>query len=337
MPNVAVVGATGAVGRTLLALFEERGFRCDRLALVASPRSAGTTLATVNGVLPVEDLERFDFTGIDVAFFSAGTPVSARHARRAAAAGAIVIDNTNAFRMDPDTPLVVPQVNGELVRERSRSGVIGNPNCTTIPLARALDAIGREYRVDKVIVSTYQAASGGGSTGMDELRDDAAGVLAGEARPRTNGRFPAPLAFNVVPHIDVMREDGYTLEEQKVRQELRKILGRPELAVSATCVRVPVLNGHSESVYVHGDRPFDRDRLVGLLRAGEELVVGEGADFPTPRFIADPNLVYAGRVRVDQDDPHGAWFWLVADNLRIGAALNAVQIAERIVAAPVYA
>lgn len=337
MLNVAIVGATGAVGRTLLALFAERGFACDRLSLVASARSAGSTLATPYGVLPVADLERFDFSGTDMAFFSAGTTVSRAHARRAASAGALVIDNTNAFRMDPAAPLVVPQVNGELLRERPPSGIIGNPNCTTIPLARALAAIGAGYHVDKVVVSTYQAASGGGVSGMDELRDDAARFLAGDTGPRAAGRFPAPLAFNVVPQIDVLREDGYTLEEHKIRQELRKILARPELAVSATCVRVPVLNGHSEAVYVRADRPFERAALVALLRAGEELTVGEDAAFPTPRFNPQPDFVHVGRVRIDQDDPHGAWFWLVSDNLRIGAALNALQIAERVLAARAYA
>ncbi|EYF05460.1 aspartate-semialdehyde dehydrogenase [Chondromyces apiculatus] len=333
--RIAVVGATGAVGETLLALFSERQLAFDALSLVASARSAGRTIVARGETYQVEALERFDFSGIDLAFFSAGSAVSLQWARAAAKQGALVIDNTSAFRMDPRTPLVVPQVNGDLLRRRPEDGIVANPNCATIPVVRALAPLDRRYGVRKIVVSTYQAASGAGLTGMEELRSGARASLSEERVEPSSGRFKVPLAFNVVPSIDVMQGSGFTLEEQKIVQESRKILGRDDLLVSATAVRVPVFNGHSEAVYFECEAPLDRAEIVEILRGAPEIVVhdGEGAaGFPTPRFLPDPDRVHVGRIRVVPDNPHAGWLWLVTDNLRIGAALNALQIAEMAIA-----
>jgi aspartate-semialdehyde dehydrogenase len=335
MLSVAVVGATGAVGEMLLALFSERQFAFDRLSLVASARSAGRSIAVRGERHRVHDLDGFDFSEVDIAFFSAGTAVSQRWARDAAKQGALVIDNTNAFRMEPRTPLVVPQVNGDLLRTRPEGGILANPNCATIPLVRALAPLDRHYGVRKVVVSTYQAASGAGLTGMEELRRGTRQSLSEDPAEPSGGRFKVPLAFNVVPSIDTVQESGFTLEEQKIAHESRKILRRDDLMVSATAVRVPVLNGHSEAVYFECESPLDRARIAELLRDASEIVVhdGEGAAaFPTPRFLPDPNRVHVGRIRVVPDNPCAGWLWLVSDNLRIGAALNAIQIAETVIA-----
>jgi aspartate-semialdehyde dehydrogenase len=329
--RIAIVGATGAVGETLLALFSERRFAFNHLSLVASARSAGRIITALGESHRVHDLEGFDFSKIDIAFFSAGTAVSQQWARIAARQGALVIDNTNAFRMDPRTPLVVPQVNGDLLSVRPEGGIFANPNCSTIPVVRALAPLDRRYGVRKFIVSTYQAASGAGLTGMEELQRDARQVLSEEQAAPDNRRFKVPLAFNVIPSIDAMQDSGFTLEEQKIAQESGKILRRDDLMVSATAVRVPVFNGHSQAVYFECESPLDRAQVVELLRAAPEMVVhdGEGAaGFPTPRFIPDSSCVHVGRIRVVPDDSRAGWLWLVSDNLRIGAALNAIQIAE---------
>jgi aspartate-semialdehyde dehydrogenase len=313
----------------LLRLFEERAFPFSQLRLMASERSAGTAVEALDRTTVVEDLATADFTGTDIAFFSAGTSVSALWAAKAAASGALVIDNTNAFRMDPDSPLVVPQVNGALLAERPVSGIVANPNCSTIPLVRLLQPLHEEYGLRRVTVATYQAASGGGLTGIEELREGTRNVLAD--RPVSAGRFPEPLAFNVVPAIDRFQDDGFTLEEQKMRQESRRILGLPDLDTVATCVRVPVENGHSEAVVVDCERPVDVAALVRLFAAQPEVEVWTDR-VPTPRTAAArPDHVHVGRIRVDPERPTRTLFWLVSDNLRIGAALNALQIAERIV------
>ncbi|MFJ3900091.1 aspartate-semialdehyde dehydrogenase [Streptomyces sp. NPDC090025] len=329
-PRIAVVGGTGAVGRTLLGLIEERGFAYESVRLIASERSAGRTVHALGQDIVVEDLRHADFSTVDIAFFSAGTPVSAEWAPKAAGEGALVIDNTNAFRMDPASPLVVPQVNGDLLAERPVSGIVANPNCSTIPLVRLLRPMDEAYGLRSVVVSTYQAASGGGQSGIDELYEGARSILGGAAA--TADRFPEALAFNVVPAIDKLQDDGFTLEEHKMRQESRRILGLPELDLVATCVRVPVENGHSETAVVECERPVDPAGLTRLLDAQDEVTVWtEG--LPTPRTVTDrPDLVHVGRVRTDPERPHRALLWLVADNLRIGAALNAIQIAERAVA-----
>lgn len=334
-PVVAIVGATGAVGTTLLDLFEERSFQVGELHLVASSRSVGRKLGFRGRSHPIQNLETFDFTGVDIAFFSAGTSVSRRWARKAARQGALVIDNTNAHRMDADTPLVVPQVNRHHLRTRPASGIYANPNCATIPVVRALKPLDAEFGVRKVIISTYQAASGQGLQGIEELLTGTRQLLEDEKSNVAAVRFQVPLAFNLVPSIDVMLDSGFTLEEQKMIQESRKIMERSDLSVSSTAVRVPVINCHSEAVYFECDRPLELPRMLALLRAAEEVQVyhGLGAEnYPTPRTVRNQNDVHVGRIRVDADNPHVGWLWLVSDNLRVGAALNAIQIAEEVIA-----
>ncbi|MFM9368765.1 aspartate-semialdehyde dehydrogenase [Streptomyces sp. Da 82-17] len=334
-PRIAIVGATGAVGNTLINLIEQRGLRYRDVKLVASARSAGTEL-TVDGVAhPVHAVDEFDFSTVDLAFFSAGTEASERWVPVATAAGAVVIDNTIAFRMDPDTPLVVPQVNAHELDRRPKSGVIANPNCSTIPLVRLLKGVEERWGVRQAVVSTYQAASGLGHPGVEELQDASRAALEhpGEAYP--NKEFTPSLAFNVIPKIDRFLDTGFTLEEQKMLQESRKILGIPHLDVTTTCVRVPVVNGHSEAVWIETQGVVDRTELVEVLAALPEVTVHDREavrEFPTPATIDDPNRVHVGRVRVNPNNPRAFWLWLVADNLTIGAALNAIQIAEELIA-----
>lgn len=326
--RVAIVGATGAVGTTLAELLADRGFPCRQVDLLASSRSAGSVRQTVGGAQRVSTVDEFDFSNTDVAFFTAGSAVSTEHARRAVASGALVIDNTSTFRMQADTPLVVPQVNGSLLDARPDAGVIANPNCATIPLARVLQPIAAEWGIDDVVVSTYQAASGRGRSGVDELTDRTHRIF-NSCDDRTAGRvFPEGLALNVIPVIDELHSDGFTVEERKIEQESAKILGLPRLRLTATCVRVPVITGHSEAMFIRTLRPVTRDRVVDVLTALPEVRVANGRDAPTPRRHAGSDEVHVGRVRVVNGERPGVWLWVVSDNLRIGAALNAVQIAE---------
>ncbi|MCM2411696.1 MULTISPECIES: aspartate-semialdehyde dehydrogenase [unclassified Streptomyces] len=330
-PRIAVVGATGAVGSTLIELIEERALAYREIHLVASTRSAGRRLAVDGRSYPVQALEEFDFGRADIAFFSAGTSVSEEWAGTAAAQGAVVIDNTNAFRMDPKTPLVVPQVNGHVLETRPVSGVIANPNCSTIPLTRVLQTIERRWGIRQVVTSTYQAASGEGHHGIEELLEGSEVALRDPDADLPAERFKPALAFNVVPFIDRLLDSGFTLEEQKMLQESRKILGLPHLDLTATCVRVPVVNCHAESVWVEAGSPVARDDLITLLSALPEVTVHDAEDraaFPTPLTAGHPDHVHVGRVRVAPHNPRGFWMWLVSDNLRVGAALNAMQIAE---------
>ncbi|MER5483734.1 aspartate-semialdehyde dehydrogenase [Streptomyces sp. NPDC002812] len=333
-PRIAIVGATGAVGTTLARLIEERDFRYRAVHLVASARSAGKELPLDGTTHRVQDLAGFDFSTVDIAFFSAGTEVSRQWVPSAVAAGALVIDNTNAFRMDPDTPLVVPQVNAGRLDERPVSGIIANPNCSTIPLVRLLHPVQREWGVEQVVVSTYQAASGRGHSGISELREDTRRALARPEEAPIAKEFTPSLAFDLVPSIDQPLDDGFTLEEQKMRQESAKILGLPGFDLTATCVRVPVVNSHSEAVWVRTASEVDRDRLMEVLAQAPEVTVYDtlatGA-FPTPRTTQDPDQVHVGRIRITPQDRRAFWMWIVADNLRIGAALNALQIAEELV------
>ncbi|MEU4166625.1 aspartate-semialdehyde dehydrogenase [Streptomyces sp. NPDC026665] len=333
-PRIAIVGATGAVGTTMLEIIEERALRYSELHLVASSRSAGRKISFAGREYEVQAIEEFDFGQADIAFFSAGTTVSEKWVPVATAAGAVVIDNTIAFRMDPDTPLVVPQVNAHELDRRPKSGVIANPNCSTIPLARLLRGIEDRWGIRNAVVSTYQAASGLGYSGVEELQESTRASLQGPDADFEPHHFKPALAFNVIPKIDRFLDSGFTLEEEKMLRETRKILGLPHLDVTTTCVRVPVANCHSESVYVECQSPVDRAELVEVLAALPEVRVHDRetiSAFPTPAQVGSSDLVHVGRIRATQNNPRAFWLWLVADNLRIGAALNAVQIAEELI------
>ncbi|MEU9014101.1 aspartate-semialdehyde dehydrogenase [Streptomyces sp. NPDC048479] len=330
-PRIALVGATGAVGTTLIQLIEERGFPYREIHLVASPRSAGRELTVDGRTCQVESLDTFDFSTVDLAFFSAGSSVSRKWVSHATAQGALVIDNTNAFRMDPGTPLVVPQVNAGELDRRPASGIVANPNCSTIPLVRLLRPVEDRWGIRRAVVSTYQAASGRGHSGIAELKEASRIALEDPAAQPPAVEFTPALAFDVIPFIDELLDSGFTLEEQKMLQESRKILGLPHLDLTTTCVRVPVVNSHSEAAWIECDDVVERDELARLLGAQPEVTVHDkdviGA-FPTPRTAGTPDHVHVGRIRVAPHNPRGFWLWVVADNLRIGAALNALQIAE---------
>ncbi len=330
MFNVAVVGATGAVGSTMLRVLEERGFPVTELRPLASSRSAGSTVDFLGRDVTVRELSEGSFEGIDIALFSAGGPRSRQFAPAAVEAGAVVIDNSSAYRMAPDVPLVVPEVNERAISEHR--GIIANPNCVAAPLVVALKPLADAVGLERVIVSSYQAVSGTGVAAVDELRAQAAGHLAGdEPEPRV---YPHPIAFNVLPHIDTFDETGYTGEERKVIAETRKMLGLPELAVSATCVRVPVFNAHSASVQIETTEKITADRARQVLMAAPGLVLMDqpaAAEYPLPRLASGRDEVLVGRIREDLSHPRGLVLWFSSDNLRKGAATNAVQIAESLV------
>lgn len=330
--TVAVVGATGAVGREMLRTLEQRNFPVKKLVPLASARSRGAVLPWKGGEVVVEELTPSSFAGVDFALFSAGASVSKEYGPIAAAAGAIVIDNSSAWRMDAECPLVVPEVNPDAAFHRPK-GIIANPNCSTIPLVRLLQTVEQRWGIRQVVVSTYQAASGQGQHGIEELQEGSELALHDPDAELPAERFTAPLAFNVVPFIDRLLDTGFTMEEQKMLQESRKILGLPHLDVTTTCVRVPVVNSHSEAVWVEAAAPVDRAELIDRLAALPEVTVHDRdtpGRFPTPLTAGNPDHVHVGRVRVAPQNPRGFWLWLVADNLRIGAALNAVQIAETV-------
>ena len=327
-PTVAIVGCTGAVGRELIRLIDERHPAFGEIVLLASESSAGTKLSIRGDAAEIRSLHGHDFSSTDIAFFAVGAEMSDGHVPRAAAQGCLVIDKSSAFRMKPEVPLVVPQVNAHAMAERPVSNIIASPNCSTIPLVRALAPLHASLGLRSVVVSTYQAASGVGLASIQDLLDDSRLCLEEGAGERAS-RFPRPLAFNVVPQIDAFGADGFTAEERKLVTESRKILGDPSLAVTGTTVRVPVVNVHAEAVYVQCARATTREEIITLLGSGAGLRVEERIDgYATPRFNPDPDAVSIGRIRVNPDDPSGVWMWLVADNLRPGAALNALQIAE---------
>jgi aspartate-semialdehyde dehydrogenase len=324
---LAICGATGAVGQDLLAVLAARQFPLRSLRLLASPRSAGTQLPFAGEMVPVEPLGADSFRGIDVAIFSAGGSVSREFAPRAVAAGAVVVDNSSAFRMDPAVPLVVPEINATALR--GHRGLIANPNCSTILLVLALGPLHAAAGLEAVVVSTYQAASGAGQRAMGELRAGMAAMLAGQ--PFAPQVLPQVLAGNLFPQVDVFQPDGYTREEDKLQNETRKILGLPELPVEATCVRVPVERCHSESVTVRLQRPLSPAGARALLGSAPGLeLVDEPAQqrYPMPLAMAGRDPVAVGRIRSSRIFDPGLTFWLVGDQLRKGAALNAVQIAE---------
>ncbi len=327
--RVAVVGATGAVGREMLKTLAERDFPVREVVALASSRSVGAEVSFgEKSVLKVRSLESFDFKGTDIALFSPGAAISAVHAPRAAAAGCLVIDNTSRFRMDHDVPLVVPEVNPQALKRLGKRGIIANPNCSTIQMVVALKPLHDIARVRRVVVSTYQSVSGAGKEGMDELFNQTRAIYVNDAT--VPEQFTKPIAFNVIPHIDAFQEDGATKEEWKMAVETRKILD-PDIAVIATCVRVPVFIGHAEAVHVEFEAPISVEQAIEALRdaPGLQLVdKREDGGYITPLDAAGEDAVYVSRIRRDETVPHGLAFWCVADNLRKGAALNAVQIAE---------
>lgn len=327
---VAVVGATGAVGREFLAVLDQRELPLRELRLFASARSAAATLPFRGRLLPVQPLDDRSFDGVDLALFSAGAGVARQWAPRAVLAGAVVVDNSSAFRLDADVPLVVPEVNAAALR--GHRGIVANPNCSTILLALALAPLHRAAGLRAVVVSTYQAASGAGRQAMQELRSSLQASLRGEALPAPKA-LPQQLAWNVFPHVDAFLADGYTREEDKLLYETRKILELPGLAVDATCVRVPVERCHSESVAVQLERPLDVAAARAVLAGAPGLEVVDEPQhgrYPMPLAMAGRDAVAVGRLRAGRVLQPGLTFWLVGDQLRKGAALNAVQIAERL-------
>jgi aspartate-semialdehyde dehydrogenase len=327
--KVAVVGATGNVGREMLQTLVEREFPCDEVVALASSRSIGKQVSFgEDDVLDVQDLEHFDFKGIDIVLSSPGAKVSAVFAPRAAKAGAVVIDNTSHWRMDPDVPLVVPEVNPDAIKGYEKKGIIANPNCSTIQMVVALKPLHDAARIKRVVVATYQSVSGAGRNAMDELFNQTRAVYVND--PIKPENLTKQIAFNVIPHIDVFMPDGATKEEWKMAVETRKILD-PDIAVIATCVRVPVFIGHAEAVNVEFTRSLSEDEARRALRAFPGIsVVDHRADegYATPAEIAGEDLVYVSRIRKDPTVTNGLAMWVVADNLRKGAATNAVQIAE---------
>jgi aspartate-semialdehyde dehydrogenase len=330
MFNVAVVGATGAVGGTMLRVLEERGFPVTELRPLASARSEGLELDYLGRPRAVQTLTEEAFEGIQIALFSAGATRSRQFAPAAVESGAVVIDNSSAFRMDPHVPLVVPEVNEDALE--GHSGIVANPNCVAAPLVVALKPIADAVGLERVVVASYQSVSGTGAAAVAELREQTAGFLAGE-EPEPSV-YPHPIAFNVLPHIGDFADDGYTGEEQKVADETRKMLGLPELRVSATCVRVPVLYAHSQAVHVETTDELTADDARNLMMAAPGLVLDDepaAARYPLPREAAGRDEVLVGRIREDASHPPGLVMWVVSDNLRKGAATNAVQIAESLV------
>ena len=331
--RVAVVGATGAVGREILKTLAERNFPVSEVAALASGRSAGAQVSFgEEQILTVKNLDTFDFTGWDIALFSPGASVSAIHAPRAGAAGCVVIDNTSQFRMDPDVPLVVPEVNPHAIAEFSKRNIIANPNCSTIQMVVALKPLHDQFKIKRVVVSTYQSVSGAGKEGMDELLANTKVHYVHDKNPPQV--FQKDIAFNVIPQIDIFMDDGATKEEWKMTVETKKILD-PAISVVATCVRVPVFIGHAEAVFVEFENPVTAAEARAALRHAPGVIVHDqrtDGGYITPAECQGEDAVYVSRIRKDPTVEHGLAFWCVSDNLRKGAALNAVQIAEYLVA-----
>ncbi|MGB9812971.1 MAG: aspartate-semialdehyde dehydrogenase [Thermovenabulum sp.] len=328
--NVAVVGATGAVGRTMLKVLEERDFPVNNLLLLASSRSEGISIEFKGKPYRVKEAQPQDFEGIDIALFSAGKDISLKLAPEAVKRGAVVIDNSNAFRLNEDVPLVVPEVN--LKDLYWHKGLIANPNCSTIQMVVVLKPLHDRAKIKRVVVSTYQAVSGTGLEAIEELKTQSLDILNGR---QTEAKvYPHQIAFNLLPHIDVFDETGYSLEEWKMVHETKKIMGDKSIKVSATTVRVPVLNCHSESVNVEFYNKITREEAIEILSKAEGVVVQDDPAnklYPMPYFVSGKNEVFVGRIRQDFTVESGLNLWIVADNLRKGAAYNAVQIAESLI------
>jgi aspartate-semialdehyde dehydrogenase len=325
--RIGVIGATGMVGRQYLEILEQSPLEISELRLYASARSVGSRMTFAGESLPVEEFTVEACRGLDIALFSVSTELALEFAPQIAANGTLVIDDSSAFRMDPDVPLVVPEVNPDAAR--AHKGIIAGPNCSTAQMVVVLQPLQQAAAITRVVVDTYQAASGAGKSAMDELIDHSRRVLDGE-RPAPENH-PQSLAFNIFPHIDSFREDGYTKEEWKMLVESQKIMGLPNLRLSATCVRVPVAVGHSEALHIEFERPMSPEEAREILSNAPGIVVVDdplNREYPQPLTAAGRDPVYVGRIRADVSNPGGIALWVVADNLRKGAALNAVQIAE---------
>ena len=326
--RVAVVGATGNVGREMLNILEEVEFPVDAIHAIASRKSIGVEVSFGDRILKCKDVEQFDFSTVDLVLMSVSGTFSKEWAPKIGAAGPIVIDNSSAWRMDPDVPLVVPEVNPDDVEWADRKNIIANPNCSTAQLVVALKPLHDRARIKRVVVSTYQSVSGAGKEGMDELWDQTKGIFVlGPSEPK---KFPKQIAFNVIPFIGAFNDDGYTDEEEKMWRETHKMMD-PEIALTVTCVRVPVRVGHSESVNIEFHEPLDEDEARDLLRNSPGLIVIDqrhDKGYMTPKEVQGEFPVFVSRIRRDPTVEHGLNLWVVADNLRKGAALNAVQIAQ---------
>ena len=330
--KVAVVGATGNVGQGLLQIMAEREFPADEVVALASERSIGREVSYgENQVLKVQDLAAYDFTGTDIVLSSPGAKVSAEYSPKAAKAGAVVIDNTSHFRMDPDVPLVVPEVNPDAIAGFTKKGIIANPNCSTIQMVTALKPLHDLAGIKRVVVATYQSVSGGGKEAMDELFNQTRAIYVND--PIEKNKFTKQIAFNVIPHIDVFMDDGSTKEEWKMVVETKKILD-PKIKVTATCVRVPVFIGHAEAVNIEFERPVSAEEARKALKKAPGITVidhRQDEGYVTPEESAGEDPVFISRIREDPTVENGLNIWIVADNLRKGAALNTVQIAEVLV------
>jgi aspartate-semialdehyde dehydrogenase len=327
--NVAVVGATGAVGEQMREVLEERAFPVGELRLLASERSAGQFLEFMGKNVRVDVLTEESFAGIDIGLFSAGGSVSAKFGSLAVSSGAVIVDNTSHFRMAPDVPLVVPEVNAQEIADYKSRGIIANPNCSTIQMVVALKPIHDAARIKRVVVSTYQSVSGAGRKAMDELSQQVTALYNGQDLAME--KFPHQIAFNCIPHIDAFMDGGYTKEEVKMIDETRKILGEPSLRITATSVRVPVFCGHSESINVETEKKLTAADVKALLREAPGVIVADEPEnnlYPMAIDATGKDATFVGRIREDDSVPNGLNLWVVADNLRKGAALNAVQIAE---------
>jgi aspartate-semialdehyde dehydrogenase len=328
--RVAVVGATGNVGREMLSVLSERGFPCDEIAAVASSRSTNSEVdfGDTGRTLKCKNIEHFDFAGWDIALFAAGSGPAQQYAPKAAAAGCVVIDNSSYYRMDPDVPLIVPEVNPDAIEQYRKRNIIANPNCSTAQMVVALKPLHDAAGIKRVVVSTYQSTSGAGKAGMDELFQQSRAIFVGD-QVEVN-KFTKQIAFNVIPHIDSFLDDGSTKEEWKMVVETKKILD-PRIKVTATCVRVPVFVGHSESINIEFERELSAESAMDILREAPGVMLidkREDGGYITPIECVGDGATYVSRVREDPTIENGLNIWCVSDNLRKGAALNAVQIAE---------
>ena len=327
--RIAVAGATGSVGREMLAILAEREFPADEVIALASRNSLGTEVSFGDRTLRAQDLDAYDFTGTDIALFAIGSGPTRTYAPRAAAAGCVVIDNSSLYRMAPDIPLIVPEVNADAISGYAARNIVANPNCSTAQMLVALKPLHDRARIKRVVVATYQAVSGAGKEGMDELWAQTKGVYV-PGQEVAASKFQKQIAFNVIPHIDAFMEDGSTKEEWKMVVETKKILD-PAIKLTATCVRVPVFVGHSEALTVEFEEPLEPEEARAILREAPGILVvdsREDGGYATPLDCAGDYATYVSRIRADPTVEHGLALWCVSDNLRKGAALNAVQIAE---------